>query len=194
MRTMTILGSPRRHGNTAKALQWVEEQLRAEGHEIDHVNILDCNVGGCRECLACHKPDADLCLVEDDANGLFLRMVQADLVLIAAPVFCWGFPAQIKGLIDRFYCLMDFESPRTDVPRLTGKPMSLMMTGGGEQIDNADLVFRGFTQMLGLLRARPAGNWYVPNCTTPDALGENVRAAAVHFAKSLVGKLSAQST
>ena len=53
MRIFTLLGSPRRHGNTARALQWVEEQLRADGHDVDHVNILDYNVGGCRECLGC---------------------------------------------------------------------------------------------------------------------------------------------
>jgi multimeric flavodoxin WrbA len=190
MRTMTILGSPRRHGNTAKALGWVEEQLRAEGHEIDRVDIIDYNVGGCRECLACKKGGSELCIADDDANPLYLRMVAADLVLIAAPVFCWGFPAQIKGLIDRFYCLMDFDSPRTDLPRLIGKPMSLLMTGGGDQIDNADLVFRGFAHLIKLLRARSAGNWYVSNCTTPGDLGGEVRTAAQDFAKSLVKTLS----
>jgi multimeric flavodoxin WrbA len=190
MRTMTILGSPRRHGNTAKALGWVEEQLRADGHEVDHVDILDYNVGGCSECLACKKGGANLCLVDDDANGLFLRMVQADLVLLAAPVFCWGFPAQIKGLIDRFYCLMDFDHPRTDVPRLHGKPMSLLLTAGGETIDNADLVFRGFHHIVGLLRARLAGKWLVPNCSTPEAMGNDVRNGAIEFAKTLIGAIS----
>jgi multimeric flavodoxin WrbA len=190
MRAMTILGSPRRRGNTAKALAWVEEQLRADGHEIDHVNIVDYNVGGCRECLACKKGGCELCLNDDDANPLFLRMVQAELVLIAAPVFCWGFPAQIKGLIDRFYCLMDFDSPRTDLPRLHGKPISLLLTGGGERIDNADLVFRGFAHLVKLLRARSSENLYVANCTTPDALGDDVRTEAVNFAKALIRKIS----
>ena len=59
--SMTILGSPRRHGNTAKALGWVEEQLRADGHEVDHINILDYNVGGCRECLVCKKGGSARC-------------------------------------------------------------------------------------------------------------------------------------
>ena len=35
MRIMTILGSPRRQGNTAKVLGWIEEQFRADGHELD---------------------------------------------------------------------------------------------------------------------------------------------------------------
>jgi multimeric flavodoxin WrbA len=190
MRTMTILGSPRQHGNTAKALQWVEDQLRADGHEVVHINILDYDVGGCGECLGCKKGKAELCLIEDDANDLFRRMVAADIVLLAAPVFCWGFPAQIKALIDRMFCLMDFDGPRSDVPRLHGKPMSLLLTGGGEQVDNADLVLRGFTHLVNLLHARSAGNWYIPNCIEPSAMGEDVRQRSIEFAKTLIQKAS----
>ena len=191
MQVLTVLGSPRRRGNTAKALGWVEDQFRADRHEVDHVNILDCVVGGCRECLVCKKGGTDtLCAVEDDAIAIFGRMAEADLVLFAAPVFCWGFPAQIKALIDRTYCLMDFDVPRTNLPRLTGKAMGLLLTAGGERIDNADLVFRGFHHMVGLLRARPAGTWLVPNCTEPAALGEDVRRHAAEFARTLISKIA----
>ncbi len=47
MRIMTILGSPRRQGNTAKVLGWIEEQFQAGGHEVDSANILDYRVQGC---------------------------------------------------------------------------------------------------------------------------------------------------
>ncbi len=113
MRIMTILGSPRRQGNTAKVLGFIEEQLfRTGGHAVDSANILDYHVQGCGECMACKKGTVELCTIGDDANALYRRMVAADLVLIAAPVFCWGFPAQIKGLIDRMYCMMDFDGKR----------------------------------------------------------------------------------
>jgi multimeric flavodoxin WrbA len=190
MRIVTVLGSPRRRGNTATVLQWVEDQFRVDRHDVDRIDILDHNVGGCRECLGCKKGGEKLCILEDDAAGLFLRMVRADLVLIAAPVFCWGYPAQIKALIDRTYCLMDFDAPRTDLPRLHGKPMALLLTAGGERVDNADLVFRGFHHMVGLLRARKAGTWLVPNCTEPEALSEDVRGQAAEFARTLLSKIA----
>ena len=85
---------------------------------------------------------------------------------------------------------MDFDVPRTDLPRLHGKPMSLLLTAGGEGIDNADLVFRGFHHMVGLLRARSAGTWLVPNCTEPEALGEDVRRHAAEFARTLLSKIA----
>jgi hypothetical protein len=81
MRIMTILGSPRRQGNTAKVLGWIEEQFRADGHEVDSVAILDYRVQGCGECMACKKGTVELCSIGDDANGLYRRMVAADLVI-----------------------------------------------------------------------------------------------------------------
>ena len=97
MQIMTILGSPRRQGNTAKVLGWIEEQFHAAGHEVDAANILDYHVQGCGECLACKKGAVELCSIDDDANALFRRMAAADLVLIAAPVFCWGISGPDQG-------------------------------------------------------------------------------------------------
>jgi len=68
MRIMTILGSPRRQGNTAKVLGWIEEQFRADGHEVDRANILDYRVQGCGECMACKKGTIELCSLGDDAD------------------------------------------------------------------------------------------------------------------------------
>ena len=186
MQIMTILGSPRRQGNTAKVLGWLEEQFQTDGHEVDSANILDYRVQGCGECMACKKGTVELCSIGDDANGLYQRMVAADLVLIAAPVFCWGFPAQIKGLIDRMYCMMDFYGERPDAPRLHGKRMALLLTGGGEEVNNADLVIAGFENLVKWLNGRMAGHWFVGGCTKPEEIGEDVQGAAVAFAKRLI--------
>jgi multimeric flavodoxin WrbA len=186
MRIMTILGSPRRHGNTAKVLGWVTERFRAEGHEVDQVNILDYRVQGCGECMVCKMGTIDLCSLDDDANSLFRRMVAADLVLIAAPIFCWGFPAQIKPLLDRMFCLMDLAGERPSAPWQIGKPMGLLLTGGGEEADNADLVIRGFEQLVKWLRARMASHCFIGGCTEPEAIGQDVKARADEFARVLV--------
>ena len=185
MQIMTILGSPRRHGNTATVLGWIEDHFRAVGHNVDVVNMLDYNVRGCGECLACKKGAVELCSIDDDANALFRRMVAADLVLIAAPVFCWGFPAQVKGLLDRMFCMMDFEGERLGAPRLHGKPMALLLTGGGEEANNADMVIRGFQYLVEYLKGRMVGHLFVGGCTTPEKIWEDVKTRAVEFAKML---------
>jgi len=186
MRIMTILGSPRRQGNTAKVLGWIDEQLRADGHSVDRANIVDHPVRGCGECMACKKGTIELCAIDDDANDLYRRMVAADLVLIAAPIFCWGFPAQLKGLLDRMFCLMNMTGEQPSAPWRPGKPMALLLTGGGEEADNADLVIRGFEQLVQWIKGRMLAHLFVPGCTEPDALGSAVKAQAVAFATTLV--------
>jgi multimeric flavodoxin WrbA len=187
MRIVTILGSPRRKGNTATVLGWIEDRIQTSGHEVERIDIIDYSVGGCLECKACKRGHIELCGVADDANDVFRRMTAADAVLFAAPVFCWGFPAQLKGLIDRLYCLMDFDGRRTDAPRLYGKPLALLLTADGDRIDNADMVFRGFQYAIKLLFARPAGELLIPNCNEPDSLDDDAKKKAVAFADELVG-------
>lgn len=189
MQIMTILGSPRRQGNTAKVLGWVETQFRADGHEVDRANMLDYHVQGCGECMACKRGTIELCSVGDDANALYRRMVAADLVLIAVPIFTWGFPAQIKGLLDRMFCLMDMAGEHPAAPWRAGKPMGLLLTGGGWETDNADIVIRGFEQLVIWLRARMAGHLFIGSCTEPEAIGADVERRAVEFAAVLTGDL-----
>ena len=186
MQIMTILGSPRRQGNTAKVLAWVEDQLRAGGHQVDRADMVDYRVQGCGECMACKKGKVELCSIQDDGNALFRRMVAADVILFAAPLFCWGFPAQIKGLIDRMFCLMDFDAVPPGAPRLRGKPIALLLTAGGEEKDNTDLVVRGFEQLVEYAKGRPVRNLIVTGCTTPEALGQDTKARAIDFAAALV--------
>jgi multimeric flavodoxin WrbA len=135
--------------------------------------------------MACKKGAVELCSIDDDANALFRRMVTADLVLIAAPIFCWGFPAQIKGLIDRMFCMMDLDGERAGAPRLHDKPMALLLTGGGEENDSADMVIRAFQHLVEYLKGRLLGHLFVAGCTASEPVGDDVKARAVAFAVTL---------
>ena len=190
MRVMTILGSPRRQGNTAKVLGWIEGRLRADGHDLDAANMLDYNVGGCSECLACKKGAVELCSIDDDANGLYRRMVAADLVLIAAPIFCWGFPAQIKGLIDRMYCMMDFAVRRpgaAPAPQQADGAAIDRRRGGSRQCGDGD----PWISASGGAPRRPDGreHLFVGGCTTPEKMANDVKTRAIDFATMLGDQL-----
>ena len=187
MKIMTVFGSPRAKGNTAKVLEWVEEQLEADGHQVDRANVVDYRVAGCVECYSCKSGDAELCAIDDGANGLYRRMIEADAVLLAAPLFCWGFPAQMKGLIDRMFCLADEAAENADYDtRIKGKSFALLVTAAGPIENNADMLAKVFDSLVEYLKAQNAGHLLVPLCTTPDALGEDAKAKAVAFAKGLV--------
>ena len=109
MNVITVLGSPRRHGNTAAALT-AFETLAGQTHHVERINLPDFRVEGCLGCYACQRhPDQPGCAQRDDGNALLQRLLDADLIVYASPVYGWSYPAQAKALIDRHFCLVKWQ-------------------------------------------------------------------------------------
>ena len=184
MRIVSVLGSPRpKKGNTAKVLGWVEEQLRVNGHFVDRINITDKKVNGCKECYTCQGiPDEPGCPQEDDAKEIFERLIASDLILLASPLFCWGFSSQIKPLIDRCFCLVTGYGTPKWKSLLEGKRAGLLVTCAGPIEENADLVVEMFNRLMDSTKCNVPGTLVIPFATTPHAMGEEIKAQAVKFA------------
>lgn len=171
MKIMTILGSPRKNGNTAKVLGLFESFV-AEGHKVDRVNITDVDVKGCVGCYACQEvPDEPGCVQKDDAASIFERIMDADAVIYASPLYCWGFTSQIKALLDRHLCLVTGYGTPDWKSLVEGKRSALLVTCAGPIEDNADLIQTLFGRMNDFARCSLVGKYVVPSCTTPDAIG-----------------------
>lgn len=100
--TVTVLGisgSPHRHGNTEILLDRFLEGAQSAGASVEKVVLKDLEYTPCRGCNACHK-DGN-CIVKDAAPPLFDRMMAADCVAVASPIYSMGITAQLKGFIDR---------------------------------------------------------------------------------------------
>lgn len=100
---ITVLGfacSPRRHGNSETLLDWtLEAMAREPGVQVEKVVLVDADVHPCRGCNACEKTGN--CVQRDGMVPLYDRILEADCVLLAAPIYCMGLAAQAKALIDR---------------------------------------------------------------------------------------------
>jgi multimeric flavodoxin WrbA len=187
MQVTTILGSPRREGNTAKVLEWTETLLVQQGHRVDRINVIDHVVNGCLGCQSCkesrHPPS---CSQSDDAVSLFRRMIASDAVIYATPLYTYGFPAQMKALIDRQNCLVTDSGGPDDTSLLKGKPSALLVTCGGPVEDNADLIQQVFIREGLYQEWDVVGQYVVPFCTTPDELGDQAMETARQLAGSIV--------
>ncbi len=83
MKIITILGSPRTKGNTAKVLSMFEDNVGAK-HEIERINIAQYKVGGCLGCYKCKEiKDEPGCVQKDDALTIFEKMIRADAIVYA---------------------------------------------------------------------------------------------------------------
>ena len=186
MKVMTVQGSPRKRGNTAQVLSWVEDELRSLGHTVDRANITDHDVRGCLGCYACKQSLETPCVQRDDANALFARVIEADALILASPLYCWGVTAQLKAFIDRGLCLVvGFEGPGHE-SRIEGKRLALIATAEGPMADNLDLLRKPFDLLCSYTKVTMAGSLLVPGCTSPDVLGEGVREQARALAHEIV--------
>ena len=187
MKVVSLFGSPRKKGNTARVLGWVEEALVSQGHEVSRINVTQHKVNGCVACYTCQsEPDRPGCPQEDDALEIFDQLFEADAVIYASPLFCWSWTAQIKSLIDRHFCLVtDAGGPKWK-SLLEDKPVALVMTAAGPLEENADVLVKQFDALAQYAKAKIVDHLVVPFCTTPDAIGDDTREQAVKFAENLV--------
>ena len=100
MKIVIINGSARK-GNTLTAInafiKGADEKNEIEVIAPDKLHISPCK--GCGACQ-CHKG----CVDQDDTNPTINKLVEADMILFATPVYWWGMTAQFKQVIDKCYC------------------------------------------------------------------------------------------
>lgn len=188
MKVATLMGSPRRKGNTAKVLDLFEKLLTNNGHEVDRINIVDYKINGCVGCQTCQDEMHALgCKQDDDAMGIFNRLIAADAVVYASPLYTYSFPAQMKALVDRQNCLVKAYGTPECVALLKGKRTALLVTCGGSVEENADLIQEAFVRESQFQQMKVVGTYVVPNCTTPDALGNRAAKTAKQMAIGIIG-------
>ncbi|MFB3884659.1 MAG: flavodoxin family protein [Thermodesulfobacteriota bacterium] len=98
-----IFGSPRRGGNTDILLEEALKGAEREGAEVERLHLTDLTLIPCRECHGCDK--AGECVVLDDMQKIYPKLVEADVIILASPIFFYGITAWAKALVDRSQAL-----------------------------------------------------------------------------------------
>ncbi|HEY3320566.1 MAG TPA: flavodoxin family protein [Planctomycetota bacterium] len=188
MKILTVLGSPRVKGNTARVLDWVEDELRASKHEASRIDIQPGNMAPCSECFVCKGvADKPGCSHQDQAVDIFNDMLFSDLTVLASPLFCWGVSAQLKTLLDRAFCLLKKGDNGNYRSLIAGRRLALVVTGGGELEGNLDLVVPPYKAFAEYFQCKDAGVLLLPYCSEPDSLGAGMEKQAREFARKIAG-------
>ncbi len=100
MFVLGLQGSPRKNGNSSVLLAVFMEEAARLGARTHVVDVADMAIQPCCQCQACERQG--FCPLPDDMrNGVYPLLWQADLIVMATPVFFYSVPAQLKALIDR---------------------------------------------------------------------------------------------
>jgi putative NADPH-quinone reductase len=99
VRVLGLAGSPRRHGNTEVLLDRFLVGAEQAGAQVEKVVVSRLAIAGCVACDGCWEQG--VCVVKDDFHAVNRALVESDVIALAAPLFFWSVPAQVKALIDR---------------------------------------------------------------------------------------------
>ena len=99
---LILSGSPRRGGNSDILCDRFMEGARESGHRAEKVFLRDKNIGYCIGCEACHQNNG-VCVQKDDMAEILGKMIAADVIVMATPVYFYTMDAQMKTLIDYLY-------------------------------------------------------------------------------------------
>lgn len=103
MKVLGLFGSPRRGGNTDLLLEEALKGAQTEGAEVEGLHLADFDIMPCRECLKCFNDGQ--CIILDDMQKIYPKLLEADLIILASPVFFYGVTGWAKALIDRCQAL-----------------------------------------------------------------------------------------
>ena len=116
-KVLIISSTPRMGGNSDKLCDAFAEGAKEAGNEVEKVRIADLKIGYCTGCYACQKTGK--CAIKDDAQGVIVKMMAADVIVLASPVYFYSICAQLKALIDRTVVVY---------PNLTNKRFYYLLT------------------------------------------------------------------
>lgn len=99
MKVLGIMGSPRMGGNTDVLMDEALRGAREAGAFAEKIVVDELEIAPCAEFNGCTKTGD--CVIRDDMDEIYEGLDEADAVIIGAPIFFYGLPAQLKALVDR---------------------------------------------------------------------------------------------
>lgn len=169
---LILSSSPRRGGNSDRLCDEFLRGAAEAGHRAEKIFLRDATIAPCMGCSVCSR-DGKPCPQRDDAAAIIAKMVAADVIVLATPVYFYAMSAQMKTLIDR--CCGEYL-------KMTDKEFYFIATAAEEDERIMDRIVANFMGFLDCLE-RPTlkgtvfcgGVWHVGEIAGSPKLQEAYR-------------------
>lgn len=176
---VVITGSPRKGGNSDKMANAFIKGAASQGHKLAKIAAADMNIHGCHACDACYSTEKP-CIFHDDFNQIAGAILEADVIVLATPMYWFSFSAQIKALIDRWYSLNRSQEG------LKGKKECVLLACGADDREHFEGLERTYEIMAEYLQWKDAGRVIAPGVS---AVGDIENTDALEMAEALGRKI-----
>ena len=118
MKKVIVISTSLRHGsNSAMLADQFVAGAKAAGNEVEKISLVGKNIQFCKGCFGCAK--LGRCVISDDVNDIMAKVLQADVVCWATPIYYYEMSGQMKTLIDRMNAMYSLDYQFRDVYLLT---------------------------------------------------------------------------
>lgn len=140
MNVLAISASPRKNGNSDVLCDQFLNGAKESGATVNKIRLAEKKISPCVACYGCM--DTGICVKKDDMAEIQQAMVDADVIVLATPVYFYCMNAQMKIMIDR--CLARYQE-------MVGKKIYFIATAADPQhsaLDETLAGLRGFLHCL----------------------------------------------
>ena len=99
-KVLILSGSPRKGGNSDLLCDEFMRGAIDAGNEVEKIRIAEKKIGYCSACYYC-RTSGGVCAKKDDMTEILQKMIDADVIVLASPVYFYSIDAQLKTVIDR---------------------------------------------------------------------------------------------
>lgn len=99
-KVLILSGSPRNGGNSDLLCDEFMRGAHDSGNSVEKIRVADKKIGYCKACYFCKKSGGQ-CVIKDDMAEVLQKMIAADVIVLATPVYFYSMDAQLKAAIDR---------------------------------------------------------------------------------------------
>ncbi|MFC1862265.1 flavodoxin family protein [Chloroflexota bacterium] len=100
MKAIGVVGSPRKNGNTAILTRHTLKAIAEEGLETELIALAGLDIQPCNACMVCRQGE-ERCPIDDDLFPLYLKLKEADAIILASPVYYGSATALLKAFMER---------------------------------------------------------------------------------------------
>ena len=165
MKILILCGSPHKNGTTNALAEALISGIDQSRHEIEKIQLAEKKIAPCLGCEYC-KRNEGVCVQKDDMAALLPAVLAADVIVFVSPIYYFGFNAQLKAVIDRFYAV------NARLKLQTQKKAILLTAGGGKEEWIPDGIFANYHTMLRYLNWTSLGQICALNCHVKDQLAQ----------------------
>lgn len=132
-----ISSSPRVGGNSETLAKEFERGAKEAGNNVEFVSLREYNLKYCTACYSCHTTGK--CILDDGMNEIYKKLLKADAIVFATPVYFYSMCGQLKVFIDRL--VTNYTKIRADIYMI-----ATQWDSDPEIMDNTFEAIRGATK------------------------------------------------